>query len=272
MRANTNRAAALDFGKLVDHYDAGRVAQTPEFVYQTTARLGTAASTRRLEVGAGTGQLTSALLVVGGDVVAVEPAQPLAERLRRNYPSDVASGRLQIRTQMFETLRPSDFEPFPQLWSSDAWHWVDPAAGYQLAAELLVPDGLLICSWRFPVLTDPDLQRRLNVVYAQLSPDLVRDPEAHITELEPLLEDGRREIDDSGYMATVDYWTEERRVDISVDAYVEFQLSYAQIAALTTDQQAKLADGIREVAGCDEQATINLTLWQYTVGSRPTQR
>jgi hypothetical protein len=181
MRANTNRAAALDFGKLVDHYDAGRVAQTPEFVYQTTARLGTAASTRRLEVGAGTGQLTSPL-------------------------------------------------------------------------------------------TDPDLQRRLNVVYAQLSPDLVRDPEAHITELEPLLEDGRREIDDSGYMATVDYWTEERRVDISVDAYVEFQLSYAQIAALTTDQQAKLADGIREVAGCDEQATISLTLWQYTVGSRPTQR
>jgi SAM-dependent methyltransferase len=272
MRANTNRTAALDFGKLADHYDAGRVAQTPEFVRQATARLGISASTRLLEVGAGTGQLTGTLLAAGGDVVAVEPAQPLAERLKRNYASYVASGRLRICTQLFETLRPADFEPFPQIWSSDAWHWVDPAAGYRRAAELLAPEGLLICTWRFPVLTDPDLQRRLNLVYSRLNPDLVRDPEAHVAELEPLLEEGRREVSESGYMATIDHWTQEQHIEMSVDSYVGFQLSFAQIAALSTGQRAELADDIRDAAGAGGRATISLTIWQYTVASRRLSR
>src|SRR6185437_12012005 len=132
MRANTNRTAALDFGLLADHYDAGRVGQSADYVVQTTARLGTTAAGRLLEVGAGTGQLTGALLAAGGDVVAVEPAQPLADRLARRCASFLASGQLRIRTQLFETLQPADLGTFAQIWSSDAWHWVDPAAGYRL--------------------------------------------------------------------------------------------------------------------------------------------
>jgi hypothetical protein len=152
---------------------------------------------------------------------------------------------------------------------SDAWHWVDPAVGYRLAAELLAPGGLLICSWRFPVLADADLQRRLNQVYAQLSPDLVRDPEAHIGEMEPLLAEGRREVNDSGYMTTVDHWIEERPVSIPVDSYAEFQLSYAQIAALSADQQAELSESIRRVAAGDGRTAVTLAVWQYTLASRP---
>lgn len=272
MKANTSREAALEFGKLVDHYDAGRVPQTLEFVQGTTARLGAAVSARRLEVGAGTGQLTGSLLAAGGEVVAVEPALPLAERLKRNYRHDVDAGRLRILTQLFETLEPSEFAPFPQIWSSDAWHWVDPAVGYRLAAALLASGGLLICSWRFPVLAEADLQRRLNKVYAQLSPDLVRDPETHIGEMEPLLADGRREVNDSGYMATAGHWIEERPVSIPVDAYIEFQLSFAHIAALNADQQAELAESIRRVAMRDGRTAITLSVWQYTVASRPAVR
>jgi hypothetical protein len=205
-------------------------------------------------------------------VVAVEPAVPLAERLERNYASYAASGQLRICTQLFESLQPGDFKPFPQIWSSDAWHWVDPAAGYRRTAELLVPGGLLICTWRFPVLTEPDLQRRLNRVYSRLSPDLVRDPEAHIAELEPLLEEGRREVNESGYIVTSDHWIQQRRIDIPVNFYAELQLSFAQVAMLSTGQRAELAVGIRDVAGADGQAMISLTIWQYTVASRPTTR
>lgn len=269
MRANTNRTAALEFGKLADHYDAGRVPQTLEFVRRTTARLGAAASARRLEAGAGTGQLTGALLAAGGEVVAVEPALPLAERLKRNYRREADVGRLRILTRLFETLEPAEFVPFEQVWSSDAWHWVDPAVGYRVAAALLAPDGLLICSWRFPMLADADLQRRLNRVYERLSPDLVRDPGAHIGELEPLLAEGRREVNDSGYMTTVDHWTEEHRVSVPVDSYAELQLSFAQIAALNAGQRTELADSIRSVAASDGRTAVALAVWQYTVASRP---
>lgn len=270
MRANADRSAALEFGKLADHYDAGRLPQTLEFVQRTTARLGAPARARRLEVGAGTGQLTGSLLAAGGDVVAVEPAPQLAGRLKRNYSGDLRTGRLRVLTQLFETLEPAAFAPLPQIWSSDAWHWVDPAAGYRLAAALLAPGGLLICSWRFPVLADAGLQRRLNQVYARLSPDLVRAREkAHLGEVEPLLAAGRREVSDSGHMATADYWTEEYPVRIPVDTYAELQLSFAQIAALSADQQAELAGGIREMAAGGGRTAVTLRVWQYTVASRP---
>jgi hypothetical protein len=42
MRANRDCSAALDFGQLVDHYDAGRIALPPVFVGQTLARLSAA--------------------------------------------------------------------------------------------------------------------------------------------------------------------------------------------------------------------------------------
>jgi protein-L-isoaspartate O-methyltransferase len=96
---------SLDFGKLVNHYDAGRIAHAPEFVHRAADRLQIAASARRMEIGAGTGQLTGALLAAGGELVAVEPSGPMAERLRLNRAADVVARRLQIVTQPFETLK-----------------------------------------------------------------------------------------------------------------------------------------------------------------------
>jgi hypothetical protein len=119
------------------------------------------------------------------------------------------------------------------------------------------------------VLADPDLQRRLNRLYARLSPDLIRDPDSHIAEMEPLFEEGRREVNSSGYMATADHWSEEHRIDVPVDSYAELQLSFAQIASLGTDQRAELADSIRNAAGSGGRTRISLAIWQYTVASRP---
>lgn len=260
----------MDFGRLVDHYDAGRVPHNPLFVQRTADRLQVAVSARRLEVGAGTGQLTGALLAAGGDLVAVEPSGPMAERLWLNRAADVKTGRLQVLTRPFETLEPADFEPFEQLWSSDAWRWIDPRIGYRLAAGLLRPGGFLICSWRFLQLTGPGLQLQMNNLYSKLSPDLVVDPETYISQIEPLLDEGRRQVNDSGYMTVADYWTEPAFLDLPVRGYVDLQLSYAQIAALTTDQRDELAAGIRGVihqAGSPQ--TIGLTIWQYIVASQP---
>jgi len=68
---------------------SGRIAHAPEFVYRTADRLRMAVSARRLEIGAGTGQLTGALLAAGGELVVVEPSGPMAERLRLNRAADV---------------------------------------------------------------------------------------------------------------------------------------------------------------------------------------
>jgi hypothetical protein len=132
------------------------------------------------------------------------------------------------------------------------------------------PGGFLICSWRFLLLTDPGLRYRMNRLYSKRSSDLVVDPETHISQAEPLLEEGRRQVDDSGYMATADHWTESVLLDVPVPAYVDLQLSYAQIAALTPDQRDGLAAGICDVIhDTGNGPVISLTMRQHTVASQP---
>jgi SAM-dependent methyltransferase len=272
MRANRDRTAGLAFGQLVDHYDAGRLALPPEFVGQTLARLGIPASgagSPRLEVGAGTGQLTAALLADDARVVAVEPSAPTAERLRQNLAASLAAGRLSVRCQSFESLDPAEFEPFSQIWSADAWHWVDPLVGYPLAARLLRPEGVLICTWSYPLLTDHERQRRLNQVYVRLAPDLVRDPDSHLAELEPLLAEGRAEVTGSDLMSIADYWSQSAEVSVTADQYADFQLSFANIASMAPAQQAELSAAILDVLGAGGPPGVSLTTWRYTVASRP---
>jgi len=284
MRANRDRSAALSFGQLVDHYDAGRIAHAPEFVGQTLARLGVSArgasdvagttglagtTGPRLEVGAGTGQLTAALLAGGAEVVAAEPSEPMADRLRQNLAGSVAAGLLSVRCQPFESLEPASFEPFSQIWSADAWHWVDPLLGYRLAAQLLRLDGLLICTWGYPMLTDHHLQRRLNQVYARLAPDLVREPDTHIASLEPLLAEGRAEITGSGQMSVVDYWAQATDASMTAEQYADLQLSFANVANLPLGQQAELSAAILSVLAAAREPRTSLTTWRYTVASRP---
>jgi SAM-dependent methyltransferase len=277
MRANRDRSAALTFGQLVEHYDAGRSAHLPEFVGETLARLGVRAAVGtgapRLEVGAGTGQLTAALLADGSAVVAIEPCEPMADRLRQNLAASVSAGRLDVRCQPFESLEPASFEPasfepFSQIWSADAWHWIDPGVGYRLAGQLLGPAGILICTWGYPMLTDHDLQRRLNQVYTRLAPDLVRDPDTHIADLEPLLAEGRAEIIGSGEMSVVDYWAQTTDAEMTAEQYADLQLSFANVANMAAGEQAELSSDIRAVLAAAGQPLISLTTWRYTVASR----
>jgi hypothetical protein len=92
----------------------------------------------------------------------------------------------------------------------------------------------------------------------------------HMRQIEPLLTGGRRQVNDSRYMAVADHWTETSYAGVPVAAYAELELSYAQIAALTTGLRATLAAGIRDVIDdSGSPGTISLTIWQYTVASQP---
>lgn len=268
MRANTRRSGALAFGELVEEYDAGRPRYQPDFIEETLERLQCGLGSRQLEVGAGTGQLTKSLLAMNARVTAVEPSPPMAARLRRNLATEINSRQLQVLEQHFEDIGPADNESFAQIWSADAWHWIDPSNGYRLAAELLEPAGHLINTWGFPILTSPDQQTRLNEIYNRLSPDLVRDPGAHLISLEPLLEQGRQEIDESGFMRVIDHWIKPMPMRITRTRYVQWQLSYGHIAALTEHDCDTLAEAIEKaLAEPSGEASIDVTVWRYTVAA-----
>lgn len=94
---------------------------------------------RILEIGAGTGIATLPLAERGYDIVAVELGAELAavaERKLARFP------KVEVVVADFEDW-PLPREPFDLVVSATAWHWLDPAVGYQKAAEVLHPDGAL---------------------------------------------------------------------------------------------------------------------------------
>ncbi len=173
VRANTDRSARFVFGDLVEFYDRGRPEVPESYVDAVLQRLGSEPPRRQLEVGAGTGQLSASVARLA-PTVALEPSPPMAERLRHNLSHEIAAGRLQVWERTFESLEATD-GPFDHIWSSDAWHWLEPAVAYPLAATVLTASGLLINTRGFPVLADLELTSDLNEVYKQLSPHLVRE-------------------------------------------------------------------------------------------------
>jgi SAM-dependent methyltransferase len=158
----------LVFGEVADLYDRHRPGYPPALIDDVVAQAGLADGERVLEVGAGTGKATEALLARGLDIVAVEPSPEMADALRRRPEAD----RVQIILSDFEHAE-LDGETFGLLISAQAWHWVDPATGYARARSALRAGGLLALVWnRVAWPPDHPLRRALTVTYERIVPDL----------------------------------------------------------------------------------------------------
>jgi SAM-dependent methyltransferase len=132
------------FDGVAETYDAIRPGY-PVAVFDAIADYRRTSSTPRvLEIGVGTGQATAQMAARGWHVVGLEPGEKLAA---------VARGRLtrfrhdvSVITTTFEA---ADVESrsFDLVASATAWHWVDPAVGYEKAARCLQPDGVIALWW-----------------------------------------------------------------------------------------------------------------------------
>jgi ubiquinone/menaquinone biosynthesis C-methylase UbiE len=143
----TARASGRVFDDLAVEYDRWRPAYPDQLVAEACAVAGVGSGDRVLEVGCGSGQLTRSLLARGLRVVAVEPGGRLrslaAERLR-------GCGELELVSARFEDAQLPRGQ-FRALFSAAAFHWIDPAVGWQKAAEVLAPGGTLVLIQHFGI-------------------------------------------------------------------------------------------------------------------------
>ena len=133
---------ALSFGRAVGDYDRGRPSYPAEAVEWILEHIDPAhpAPTRVVDLGAGTGKFTAALVDRGLTVVAVEPDALMRERLTQNLPTVSAlegSG---------EKL-PLDDASVALITVAQAWHWVDVAATSLEVARVLEQGGALALVW-----------------------------------------------------------------------------------------------------------------------------
>jgi ubiquinone/menaquinone biosynthesis C-methylase UbiE len=136
-------SAARRYGRVFDEiaaeYDRHRPAYPDEFIDQACRVAGIGSGDRVLEVGCGSGQLTRSLAGRGLQVTALEPGINLISLARQNLEG---AGEVEFVNAQFEDAQ-LPRERFRAVFSASAFHWADPEASWQRAADVLVPGGTL---------------------------------------------------------------------------------------------------------------------------------
>lgn len=134
--SESRRERSLSFGSEAAAYERGRPSYPPEaidWLLPSGAR-------DVLDLGAGTGKLTTRLVERGLDVVAVDPLAEMLELLSSALPDTPA------------LLGTAEQIPLPDshvdaVLVAQAWHWFDPERAIAEVARVLRPGGRLGLVW-----------------------------------------------------------------------------------------------------------------------------
>ena len=170
-------SAARRYGKVFDEvaaeYDRRRPTYPDELVDQACQIAGTGSGDHVLEVGCGSGQLTSGLVARGLHVTAIEPGKNLIALARQNLEG---AGEVEFVNAQFEdALLPR--EQFQAVFSASAFHWIDPKVSWQKVADVLVPGGTLALVQYFGI-EEPRSKRDQVAALAamrKVAPDIAAD-------------------------------------------------------------------------------------------------
>jgi ubiquinone/menaquinone biosynthesis C-methylase UbiE len=130
---------AARFAEVADAYERGRPDYPLAVVEAIASELRLPAGARVLDLAAGTGKLTRALLSGGLDVIAVEPQEELRERLAANV------GANRVHQGVAEAI-PLPDASVAAVTVADAFHWFDHSAALPEIARVLHPreGGLVV--------------------------------------------------------------------------------------------------------------------------------
>lgn len=134
----------LSFGPSADVYERHRPDYPPAAIRWALG----AEPLRVLDVGAGTGKLTRALLAAGHEVVAVEPDA----QMRDAFAAAVAG--VDVLCGSAEELPVAD-ESFDAVAVGQAYHWFDTSRALPELARVLHPEGLLAVVWNRRDVSEP---------------------------------------------------------------------------------------------------------------------
>ncbi len=223
------------FASIADEYERGRPDYPPAVVGVLAAELALKQGARVLDLAAGTGKLTRALLAGGLDVVAVEPQAPLREVLAASI------GGERVRDGLAEAI-PLEDRSVDAVTVSDAMHWFDHAPALAEIARVLRPGGGLCVVWTIPDWSGASWGHELGTMIAALRPE------------HPGF-DGPRWQDVAGASGR---WAEPRTIRVtsaraaSPERIVDHIASMSWVAAMPEPERAERLDQIRALIDAGE--------------------
>ena len=155
---------AAQFPAVASAYERGRPEYAPAVAGSIAAELQIPTGASVLDLAAGTGKLTRALLGIGLSVIAVEPQQSLRDIL-------VASvGAEHVREGLAEAI-PLPDESVAAVTVADAFHWFDAATALSEIRRVLRPGGGLAVLSTVPDWSGASWAHEVGTLMANLRPE-----------------------------------------------------------------------------------------------------
>jgi SAM-dependent methyltransferase len=162
-RLTVKDAAAQGFQAGAAHYAAHRPGYPREAIDLLCAELGIARGTKVLDLAAGTGISTEALLERGAEVIAVEPVAAMREQLHGRLPD------IDLRDGTAEHIPAADHE-VDVVTVFQAFHWFDATAALSEIRRVLKPGGGLALVWNVRDRSEPWVAAMAELMEAEVGP------------------------------------------------------------------------------------------------------
>jgi SAM-dependent methyltransferase len=232
-----DRSAPPDaFGRAAREYEQGRPEWPAELIDRVIDRLGLGPRATVLDLGAGTGKLTRALVPRFVHVYAVEPDDAMRAVLEEVVPGAEARAGQAAQIPLGEAAVDAAF-------SAEAFHWFATAETVGELERVLAPRGGVAIFWNIP---DDEMEPELSEETEALIDDAFRRGGA--PGLPRVLSGEWRDcFRGSGFgelrEEAVDRWIVSDR-----ETWIANLLSVSSIAVLPDDERADLARRLRELA------------------------
>ncbi len=238
------------FGQRADHYDTYRPSY-PAGVIDIVVERDPA---NAVDAGCGTGKAASLVAKRGVAVLGVEPDALMAE---------VARGHgIEVTVTKIEDWSAA---PCDVMYSAQAWHWVDPQRGAEVAAASIRSGGQWVGFWNYE--TDSDFTECREAVYARLAPELSGITVSTV--------DGALRVPISSALAATEAFDEMevREVSwndqLSVEAAVQRLASHSKHQLLEADRSAEFDRALtNELGAAADQITLPYTTRIFSASRR----
>src|SRR5579884_194726 len=227
---SVHEAARRGYAREADAYERGRPAYPPEATSWLSRQLGLGPGRTVVDVGAGTGKLTRALLQSGAKVIAVEPVAAMRAVLGRELPG------VDAREGTAESMPLGDGAADAVV-VGQAFHWFDGPAALAEFHRVLRPGGRLGLIWNLRDRRQP-LQRAIDEITEPLrgsTPSVGRG-------------DWRVALADSRLFTVHREHTVKFEVRVDHDTFVDRIASISFVAALEEAQRRQVLDRVHALA------------------------
>jgi SAM-dependent methyltransferase len=221
------------FGRAAREYELGRPEWPAELLDRVAADLGLGSAAAVLDLGAGTGKLTRALVPRFARVIAVEPDESMRAVLEEVVPG------AESKAGTAEAIPLGDAE-VDAVFSAEALHWFASPETLAEIVRVLRPGGGLVVFWNIP-LEHADVGEEADAVIDEAhrrggTPGLPRVLSGH----------WRRPIADAGFEELREAEL-ERELVTDREGWIANLLSVSSIAVQPDEERAAFAARLREL-------------------------